>query len=72
MTLSFSPDSQKKITAILKNYPNKRAPLIPVLVVAQEEFGCLTEEVKILVADILGLTPAEVQEVVTFYSQLKD
>lgn len=72
MPLSFSPDSKKKIDAILKDYPNKRAPLIPILVIAQEEFGRLTNEVKILVADTLGLTPAEVQEVVTFYSQLKE
>lgn len=72
MTLSFSQDSKKKIEAILKKYPNKRASLIPLLVIAQEEFGRLTQEVKILVANTLGLTPAEVQEVVTFYSQLKE
>ena len=72
MTLSFSAATQKKIDEILRHYPNKRAPLIPVLVLAQEEFGELRDDVKRLVATTLELNPSEVQEAVTFYSQLKE
>lgn len=72
MPLAFSSTTKKKIEELLKHYPNKRAPLIPVLVLAQEEFGELREDAKRLVAETLDLTPSEVQEVVTFYSQLRE
>lgn len=71
MAVSFSQKSKEKIEHLIKCYPNKRAPLIPVLTIAQEEFGFLSEEVKALVATTLDLNLTEIQEVITFYSQFK-
>lgn len=72
MSLSFSAENRAKIKELLKCYPDTRAPLIPVLTIAQEEFGYLTEDVKRLIAETLNLTLAEIQEVITFYSQFKE
>ncbi len=49
-------------------YPSKRTALIPVLHVAQEELGYLPSEATEDIAILFGLSAAEVQEVVTFYS----
>ncbi|MFC2074917.1 NADH-quinone oxidoreductase subunit NuoE [Bdellovibrionota bacterium] len=72
MSVQFSPESKKKIEEYLSRYPNKRAALIPVLMIAQEELGALTNEVQILVAETLGLPPVDVKEVVTFYGMFHE
>jgi NADH-quinone oxidoreductase subunit E len=55
--------------AIVRRYPadRKAAALLPVLRAAQELFGQLTPEVQQLVASRLGVSPARVDEVATFY-----
>ena len=59
----------REVEAIVKRYPAERkaAALLPVLRVAQELFGHLSPEVQRLAADRLGVSPARVDEVATFY-----
>jgi NADH-quinone oxidoreductase E subunit len=64
----FSEASEKKIEDILKRYPNKQAALLPVLWVAQEQFEWISPETMDLVAKKLGLSPAHVYGVATFYT----
>ena len=68
MMLSFSEKSRVKIEEILTRYPTKKAALLPVLWVAQEEFGWISPEVEQLAARTLDLSPAHVHGVVTFYT----
>ena len=49
--------------------PDKDSAVITVLQKAQEIYGYLPEEVQLIVADELGVSPAEVYGVSTFYSQ---
>jgi len=45
--------------------------MLPILHALQEEFGCVPEAAKPLVADALNLTRAEVHGVVTFYHDFR-
>jgi NADH-quinone oxidoreductase E subunit len=68
MALAFSAESTRKIAEILSRYPNKQAALLPVLHVAQAEFGKADGEVQEAVALALDLPLAHVWGVVTFYT----
>ena len=57
-----------EIEAILARYANRRSAVLPVLYVAQDEYGHLTDEAIREVADLLGLPPIDVFEVVGFYT----
>lgn len=66
----FSPSGEAKFRTILARYPVKRAAILPVLWLAQEEFGYLSHEVLAFVAERLELSPAFVASVASFYSML--
>ncbi|NII25128.1 NAD(P)H-dependent oxidoreductase subunit E [Pseudoflavitalea sp. X16] len=67
----FSEDKLKKVQEIIARYPagKQKSALIPVLHLAQEEFGgWLSAEAMDYVASLLSIEPIEVYEVATFYS----
>lgn len=69
--MTFSPDKLNKVQEIIARYPEGRqkSALLPVLHLAQEEFGgWLSVEAMDYVASLLQLEPIEVYEVATFYS----
>jgi len=68
MPIAFSPDAQKKIEHIRGRYPTAQAACLPVLHLAQEEFGYVSDEAVELVAQTLGLPQAHVWGVTTFYT----
>ena len=51
-------------------YPEPRSALIPLLHLAQEQDGWLTEDAMAHVAELLDLTPAEVYGTASFYDML--
>jgi NADH-quinone oxidoreductase E subunit len=68
MALEFSAQAKQQIDRLLTRYPTKQAALLPVLHVAQDEFGYLPDEALDLVARTLELAPAHVFGVITFYT----
>ncbi|HEY3305189.1 MAG TPA: NADH-quinone oxidoreductase subunit NuoE [Candidatus Binatia bacterium] len=70
MALEFSPETHKKFDAIVGRYPKKEAAMLPVLYLAQEEFGYLGPEAIEYVAAIMDVPVARVYGVVTFYTML--
>ncbi|MBI2351184.1 MAG: NAD(P)H-dependent oxidoreductase subunit E [Deltaproteobacteria bacterium] len=64
----FSSGAKQKIEEILKSFPARDAALLPVLHLAQDEFGYISPEAIRCVADTLGLPYARVASVVTFYT----
>lgn len=68
MALAFSPEAQQKIEAIRGRYPTAQAACLPVLHLAQDEFGYVSDEAIDAVAAALGLTSAHVWGVTTFYT----
>ncbi|HTS01051.1 MAG TPA: NADH-quinone oxidoreductase subunit NuoE [Thermoanaerobaculia bacterium] len=67
-TLSFSREARAEIDRLLTRYPTKQSALLPVLWVAQKEWGWISREAVDAVASTLGLAPAFVWGVVTFYT----
>jgi NADH-quinone oxidoreductase subunit E len=64
-----SPARQfEKVCAVLDRYERNPAKLIPILQEVQEEYRYLPEQVLAFVATSLGLAPARVYGVATFYA----
>ncbi len=59
-----------RIEAIIAEYQNQRWALLPLLERIQEEFGFIPPSSIDLIAKALGLFPAQVQGVITFYAGL--
>lgn len=71
MTIEFSQEKLNKVQEIIARYPEgkQKSALLPVLHLAQEEFGgWLDVPVMDYVASLLNLQPIEVYEVATFYT----
>lgn len=69
--IQFSQEKMTKVKEIIARYPEgkHKSALIPVLHLAQEEFGgWLDVPVMDYVAEILSIKPIEVYEVATFYT----
>jgi len=68
----FTEQRLAEIDVLVKKYPAARSALLPVLHMAQEDFGYLPIEVQQLVADTLDLRLMVVREVVTFYTMFRE
>ena len=68
MSLAFSEETRAKHERLLTRYPDREAAILPTLYLAQREFGHLSDEAILYVADLLGFTPARIYGVATFYT----
>lgn len=71
MAIAFSAEKIQEVNKIIARYPEgkQRSAVIPILHLAQEEFGgWLSTETMDYVASLLGLLPVQVYEVATFYT----
>jgi NADH-quinone oxidoreductase E subunit len=68
MAVEFSPETLRKFEATVARYPKKEAAMLPVLYLAQQEFGHLGPEAIEYVAELMGQAPARVYSVVSFYT----
>jgi NADH-quinone oxidoreductase subunit E len=68
--IKFSDEMLKQIDEIIKRYPEgkEKSALLPILHLAQAEFGWCSTEVMDQVASVLNIKPIEVYEVATFYT----
>jgi NADH-quinone oxidoreductase E subunit len=70
MPVQFSQEALKEFEETVSRYPKREAAMIPVLYLTQREFGYLSPEAIEYVAELMGLSPARVYGVVTFYTML--
>ena len=68
MEFKFSEENLQKIEQVLKKYPTKQAAVMPVLYIAQEQNGWISNEVMQATASILEMNEEDVFGVVTFYT----
>ena len=64
----FTGKVLEALQTILERYPTKQAALLPALWLAQRERGWISDRTMAEVAEELGVTPAYVKGVVTFYT----
>ncbi len=72
MTAKFSEEMLKRIEEILKRYATKRAAVLPVLYLAQKEFGCINDTALAAVSRALKISRADVYGLATFYSMFHE
>ncbi len=70
MAIEFSPDKLSRVNELISRYPHKEAAVLPVLYLAQEEFGYLSPESIEYVAKLMGIPMARLYGTVSFYSLL--
>jgi NADH-quinone oxidoreductase subunit E len=70
--MTFSPELEKRFAKFLTSYPpgRERSAMIPMLLYAQDELGHISDEVIDEVARRVGVTPLQVNEVLSYYSML--
>ena len=64
----FTGQARARLEELFARYPTRQACLLPALWMVQEERGWISEPAIGEVAEVLGLTPAYVKGVVTFYT----
>jgi NADH-quinone oxidoreductase subunit E len=67
----FPPALDAAIGALAGRYPARQAALLPVLHLVQNELGYISLSDEQRVAELLGLPPMKVHEVVTFYTMFR-
>lgn len=68
MAVEFSEEAESEFQDLVGRYPNNLAAMLPVLHLAQREFGWISVEVMDYVADKLDVHPTKVLQAATFYT----
>lgn len=66
--LTILKDETERIERLFEKYPSRRSAMLPLLWMVQEKTGWVSQDAMKEVAEILKVTPAEVYEVVSFYT----
>ncbi|MGH9044743.1 MAG: NADH-quinone oxidoreductase subunit NuoE [Acidimicrobiales bacterium] len=66
----FNASMATRARQIVSLYPHPRSALIPLCHLAQEQDGWLSQDAMIEIAELVGVTPAEVRGTATFYDML--
>jgi NADH-quinone oxidoreductase subunit E len=67
----FTAENTAVADEIIGRYPRPKSALIPLLHLAQEQNGYVSEEAMVHIAELVGITPAEVLGTASFYEMLK-
>jgi NADH:ubiquinone oxidoreductase subunit E len=67
----MSADLRQEIEAHMALYPDSRSASLPALAAAQRVYGWCSPEAIEEVADVMGVTPASLEAVATFYDMLE-
>jgi len=67
---AFTPENQARLDEIATRYPpeRRRSALLPALYLVQRQQGYISGHAMQYVADAIGVTPAEVEDVVSYYA----
>jgi NADH-quinone oxidoreductase E subunit len=67
----LSPERVERAREIIGRYPHPRSALLPLLYLAQEQDGYLTDDAMVHIAELLDLSAAEVLGTASFYTMFK-
>lgn len=67
----LSPETVERAHQLIALYPEPRSALVPLCHLAQEQDGWLRPEAMEEIADLVGVTPAEVRGTASFYDMLR-
>jgi NADH-quinone oxidoreductase E subunit len=67
---AYTPENRARFDTLITRYPpdRKRSAVLPALYLAQQQVGYITPNAMRYVAGLLEITPADVEDVVSFYT----
>jgi NADH-quinone oxidoreductase subunit F len=68
--MELSPTLSAKFEKLQSSYPVKRSALIPMLMYAQDEYGCVSDEMIAEIGHRLDLNNVQIEETLAYYSML--
>src|SRR6202790_4366457 len=68
--MQLSPQPPARFETLQNRYPFKRSALIPMMMYAQDEYGCVSDEMIAEIARRLELHTVQVEETLEYYSML--
>ena len=68
--MELTPQLAARFETLQNRYPFKRSALIPMMMYAQDEYGCVSDEMIAEIARRLDLRTVEVEETLEYYSML--
>lgn len=69
--MEFSEKSKQKLQEILSHYPTKTSAVLPVVYLAQEEFGYISNEVIEYLSKLLNVTQVFLKNTISFYTMFR-
>lgn len=69
--IRFNRTMEAEIARVLARYPSTQAALLPVLWLCQERWGWISPGIERAIAERLGMSPAFVEGVVSFYTMFQ-
>src|ERR1700731_3097993 len=69
--MELSPTLSAKFEKLQTSYPVKRSALVPMLMYAQDEYGCVSDEMIAEIGRRLDLNNVQVEETLAYYSMLR-
>lgn len=67
----FSEENLEHAEVIIRRYPKPRSAMIPLLHLAQEQSGWISDDAMVEIAELVGTTSAEVLGTCSFYEMFK-
>lgn len=68
--MSLNPDIVKDIQQYLQRFEDRHTAILPSLCLVQSQFGYVAAEQMTQLAEVIGVQPAEVEAIATFYDML--
>ena len=70
----FTPENRARLEEIARRYPpeRRRSALLPALYIVQRQQGYISANAMEKVAEVIGVTPADVEDVVSYYAMFYD
>ena len=67
---TFTPENLARLEEIATHYPpeRRRSALLPALYLVQKQQGFVSRQAMVYVGQLIGVTPAEVEDVVSYYT----
>ena len=69
--MAFNEEFLKQAHEIIDQYPKKKSAILPLAHLAQDQDGWLSEDAMREIAELVEVTPAEVQGTCSFYTMFK-
>lgn len=66
----MTPQRERRASELAAKYPKPQSALIPFLQYCQEQDGYVTQEAMRDAAELVGITPSEVESIASFYTLL--